>query len=471
VRAEPARPPAAPRPLAGYHAGRFFLRDATDNFRLYPVIAALIDSDVWIGSGVHDIAGLSPRMSVRAARVGASGQILEPLSFSIVLAADGQPLANAGGTNQRAAAPPGTTPDQDSARYADAQTADNRAFILDAWLGLAQSRALNLMVGQYRVPFSFDNATPLRALPLRERALAVRALGAPEVRDIGATAWGDLDFASASYAIGVFQGDGRNRPGVDAYWDVMGRITWRPLSKLSADLAGAQIGLSGRAGWRDGTRVSYDYSSFRSQQGFELWVPVYTDSLGRRVHVIPNDAQRAAGAEFFVPLQRFDFAGELVLVKNGTREAVDGFVATNTERTGALTGAGGYLLAGYWLWGKPRLLRRGLGVRPPDVDFDKADPASPPQAVELALRLELLEARYDSNERAGVADSSGLDGDIEVTSLGLAVNYWATEHARLSLTWSSYYLPAGSGNGNRARAPDPEARSFHELGARLGVMF
>jgi hypothetical protein len=453
-------------PLTGYHDGRFFLRDASDNFRLFPTGMMLLDASAWLGSGVGGRAELVPRLAVRAARLGVSGQILEPLAFSLMLAADGQ-----AGTHQRSAAPPGIAPTETSAQFADAQTADNRASILDAWLNFSQSRALNVMVGQYRIPFSFDNATPLRALPLHERALAVRALGAPEVRDIGATIWGDVDSASVFYAVGLFQGDGRNRPAVDRRWDVIGRATIRPLSQVSDELAKLQVGVSARGGWRDGDRVQYDYPALRSQQGFELWRPVYIDSLGRRIHVIPNDAQLALAGELALPLDRFDFVAELVWVDHGTREAVEGFAATNTERTGSLTGTAAYLHGGYWLWGEPRLLQRGQGVRPPTLDWDQSDPPLPHQALELVLRGEVVDAEYAGAARRGSPNRQGLDGDLRVFALGLGLNYWATRHARLSLGWTSYFVPSAGSGKNRALAPGASSEIFHELGGRLGAMF
>ena len=66
---------------------------------------------------------------------------------------------------------------------------------------------------------------------------------------------------------------------------------------------------------------------------------------------------------------------------------------------------------------------------------------------DLARALSQIEASLQGLERDVLAGAlrPGLPGEAvrsALGSVGLAVNYWATEHARLSLTWSSYYLPA-----------------------------
>ena len=468
------------RPLAGYQNGHFYVRDATDNFRLYPSALLLLDGQAWAGPAADDLPGsaLSPRLYVRAARLGLGGEVLQPISWQLTLAAEGQPLVNGAGTNELAAAPSGQAPDGASARYAPAQTAGNSAGVLDAWVNLRQSAVLNLMLGQYRTPFTMPNATPLAGLPFHERPLSTRAFGNPEVRDIGATVWGDVQVAHVSYWVGLYGGDGRNRPGVDRRADLMARVTWSPFAGHVKLLDQARIGVSARAGNREGSRVNYDYPALRTQQGFAFWTPVYTDTLGRRVHVLPADAQGALAFELWVPIQRFDLQSEVVLVKNETREAVDGYQSTNTERIGTLEGAAGYVQLGYTILGKPHLMGApGRGVRPRTLDFTKEEPLRPAQSLEVLLRVEALGAKYQGASRGGQpAADSGADGKINVGSLGLGVNYWATQHVRLSANWLMYSMPKSDTSDNRAVSPGniaghSDAHVLHELGVRAGVMF
>lgn len=469
------------RPLAGYHNGHFYLRDASDNFRIYPSAMLLLDAQAWAGPGVADLTGsaLNPRLLVRAARLGLGGQVLQPISWQLTLDADGQPLVNSAGDNQLAAAPPGQAPDAGSARYAAAQTAGNKAGILDAWVNLRYGGELNLMLGQYRTPFTMSNQTPLSALPFQERPLSTRVFGNPGARDIGATVWGDVHVAHLSYWVGVFGGDGKNRPGVDQRADVMARVTWSPLAGLVKVLDKARIGVSVRAGAREGDRVNYDYPSMYTQQGFVFWKPVYTDSMGRSVHVIPADTQSALAFELWVPVRRFDLRSELVLLKNDTREAVAGYQSTNTERIGTLKGAAGYVQLGYTILGRPHLMGApGRGIRPRTLDFTKKEPQLPAQSLEVLLRVEALGAKYEGASRGGqAAADGGLDGNIKISSLGLGLNYWATKHVRMSANWIVYQMPdSGLPDENRAVTPGNitgriDAHTLHEVGVRVGVMF
>ncbi len=467
-------------PLAGYRGGRFYLRDTTDNFRLYPSAMLLLDADAWAGKGVADVRGssLRPRLAARAARLGLGGQVLDGIDWLLVFAADGQSLSNPSGTNENRAAAPGEAPDTTSARYASAQTPGNAAGILDAWVNFRALPVLNVMVGQYRTPFTMQNTTPLSALPFHERPLT-SSFGMPGARDIGATLWGDVRAAGLSYYVGAYEGDGKNRPGVDARADLMARVTWQPLAKLVDSLKDFRIGASIRGGSRDGTRVEYDYPAMSTQQGFVFWQPVYRDALGRWVHVVPADQQRAIAFELWVPWKRLDVQSELVLLKNRTREAVEGFQTTNTERIGTLEGAAGYLQVGYTLFGAPRMMgAAGRGVRPISLDFTKPAPLLPPQSLELLVRAEVLGATYSGASRGGVADTSGgLDGKIKARSLGLGVNYWASRHARISANWIVYSFPGSGTPSNRAVAPGQlasparaGAHVMHELGLRFGVM-
>ncbi len=487
VAAAPPAPGAGPalagdgHPLAGYQNGHFYLRDATDNFRLYPSAMLLLDGQGWAGPGVSDLPGseLSPRLVVRAARLGLGGEVLEPISWQLTLSADGQSLVNGAGTNELSAAPPGQTPDSGSAHYAPAQTAGNSTRILDAWVNLRQSGALNLMLGQYRTPFTMANLTPLSAQPFHERPLSTRVFGNPGARDIGATVWGDVQVAHLSYWVGAYGGDGINRPGVDRRANVMARVTWSPLAGHVELLEDARIGVSARFGRRQGDRVNYDYPSMYTQQGFVFWKPVYTDSLGRSVHVIPADSQGALAFELWVPVKRFDLQSELVLLKNDTREAVAGYQSTNTERIGDIHGAAGYVQLGYTIFGKPHLMGApGRGIHPRTLDFAKQQSELPAQSLEVLLRMEALGATYDGASRGGqAAAGGGLDGDIKIGSLGLGVNYWATRHVRMSANWIAYQMQdSAQGSTNRAVAPGnlvgrTDAHTLQELGVRVGVMF
>jgi hypothetical protein len=198
--------------------------------------------------------------------------------------------------------------------------------------------------------------------------------------------------------------------------------------------------------------------------------------------------------ELRVPVSDFDLTGEFVYIKNHTREAIEGFEATNTERFGEMKGYSYYVMVGWWpVGGRDINGLPGYSTRPPHVDFNKPDKATPTTALQLLVKWEQLALNYDSAARDGVADTKGIDGDIKVNAFSLGANYWATKHIRLSLNYVLNMFPdsapssASAANGptwsstNRAQAPgntlgkgvNDDARDsahvLHEVIARFAV--
>jgi hypothetical protein len=232
--------------------------------------------------------------------------------------------------------------------------------------------------------------------------------------------------------------------------------------------------------------------------GYPFWRATYNDSVvdpassntkGRLVHIIPSGAQTGLAAELRIPFHRFDLRGEFVYVNNNTREAVDGYQVTNTERLGTLKGYGYYVQLSYWIWGKPFLTGAPGEARPPHIDLHQPDPGVPPQGVELAVRWEQLRVSYNGDARNGKEDRKNVDGDIKVDAVSVAANYWATRHLRMTLEYAYYGFPGSSAgangtgdSGQRALAPGnrvkdvtassrQNAHGLHELTARLGFQF
>ncbi|MEP7052129.1 MAG: hypothetical protein ABJB12_17320, partial [Pseudomonadota bacterium] len=85
-------PPAAPsnaalgndgNPLAGWHNGVFYLRDSSDNFRLYLQGRAQVDFYSYAGPGVADVATLKPTLFLRRIRPEIGGEFFHNWWFSI----------------------------------------------------------------------------------------------------------------------------------------------------------------------------------------------------------------------------------------------------------------------------------------------------------------------------------------------------------------------------------------------------
>jgi hypothetical protein len=490
-----AEPAGAEAPQAGFRDG-FFLRDARDRFRLYPTGLVHLDFYSSFGPGVVDAAaprktalapdvasGLTPHLLVRRARLGLAGELFGRWSFAANVEFGGQPLGNAAGSAETAAAKVGAGPVASSGRYAAVQTVTSSITPLDAYLNYSVAPYLNFMVGQMQMPFSLENQTPDAYGAWLERNLPIRAFVVPGPRDLGGTVWGQVG-SVLSYALGVFGGDGQNRPSVDARVDFMGRIYVRPFAAgATSDLAKYfQLGVSARHGDRDATKVGYDYTPITTAQGFVLWKPTYTDSQKRLVHILPSGAQNAAGGELRLRTGRFALRGEAYYVANDTREAVDGYQLTNTERLGRLTGVGWYGQVSAWPWGDAFVAPDPGVYRPRHVDVSAPPPDRAPHGLEVKAIVAGVNAAYAGAARLGSkADASTPSGRIDIYQLGLDATYWHTRFVRFSVNYLAYVTPGSGTKDNTAVVPDNlrklddgapgPGHVLHELGARLAVTF
>ena len=151
------------------------------------------------------------------------------------------------------------------------------------------------------------------------------------------------------------------------------------------------------------------------------------------MHIIPasdQSALRASTSTFRIG--RVDVAGELVYAPSRLREAVDGYqLSPYTERIGVLYGYGYYLEAGVWLMGSRDIIGFPSTGKPHHADL-KAPEKPAQQGIELWGKIEQLALTYHGAARGGVRDSQTPDGNIDVVSASLGLNYWATRHLRVA---------------------------------------
>ena len=481
-------------PLAGYHNGLFYLRDHHDNFHLYIQGRMQVDFFSFFGAGVPETT-LKPTLFLRRVRPEISGEFLGKWRFMLAGDFGATAIDNPRATNETSASAPGVAPTAATARYASGETTRFQAAATDVFINYRAGSVFNVMVGQMDAPFMMENRTSDKFIPFMERSLAVRAVGIPTNKEIGGMFWGELPSRHFYYSVGAFNGDGQNRPNVDSRFDLIGRMFVHPLA--SADLRETtlkdlQLGVSGRYGSRDRKWVDYDYPVMTTQGAFPFWSPTYTGSKGP-MHIVPAGDQLAFAGELRVPVSRLDVTGELVYVKNGTRESPDGLQATESDRFGAISGTSYYASLAYWIYGQ----RDVNGVpgygNPPRLDWTKSDPAEPLQAVQLLAKWEQIALKYESASRSGTPDANNVDGNIKVNALSFGVNYWATKHVRLTLNyvWNRFpdSAPAKAtvmggpqqSSSNRAVAPGntigtglddrsrDAAHDVHELLARIAI--
>jgi Phosphate-selective porin O and P len=487
--------PAAPPPeddhgdLVGWRDG-FFLRDAHDYFRFYP--RGLIQADFYssFGPGVNSVpapdteSGLKPRLSLRRIRLGFDAEFLKRWSVTAIIEYGGQGLGNSGGSVESAAASPGQVPTAASGRYAAVQATAPAPYPADIFINYSVCKCFNIQLGQFDTPFSLENRTSDDYLEWMERSIAVRAFALQSQREIGGMVWGELGPRVFDYQLGVFGGDGMNRPSVDARVDFIGRIFVRPFAGgASSDLAKlTQIGVSARHGDRDPSEVAYDYSPITTNQGYALWKPTYTDSLGRLVHVIPSGGQNEIGGELRLQSGRFALQSEAYYVANDTREALDGYQLTNSERFGRMRGAGWYAQLSAWPLGDAFVTPEPGTEGPRHLDLFARQSARPTGGLEMMAMIAGVNASYEGASRLGSkADPKTPMGDITVYQIGVGANYWYTKHARLGINYLAYVTPGSGTSSNEAAVPDNLSKQangapnsghvLHELGARLSAGF
>ncbi|MBK6517410.1 MAG: hypothetical protein IPG04_25675 [Polyangiaceae bacterium] len=472
-------------PVAGWH-GMFFLRDPDGNFRLSPSGDMQLDFHSYLGPGVSSEstarggAGMAPRFFVRRLRVGMHGEFLKRWSFAANF--DISPnLANGSGTDEASAAPAGVDPTSDTARYRPVQGLDAGIGLRDAWVNYSLCPCLNFQLGQFRVPFGMENRTGDTATPLLERSISTRTFTVPGQREAGIMLWGDFGDDIFTYELAVVGGDGQNRATVDVAPDFVGRLLVAPFKsfKLVKDV---RIGVSARHGQRDPEAVGYDVVPMSTNQGFVMWSSTYKNADGKVTHIIPSGAQNIIGGEVYLPIGPVDLAAEAYYAAYHTREGLDGFQLTNTERLGTLSGVGMTSWLTWWAFGDQRIGTTIGRQKPAKLNLKKK--ADLKRGLEVTALFSAIIAGYDGNSRGGADDektpaSSGNPAtDIDIFQFGAGLNYWHTKSVRLSFNYSTYFTPGSGSAENLAVVPgnvygdkDPEAHLLHEIGTRAQLAY
>jgi hypothetical protein len=197
--------------------------------------------------------------------------------------------------------------------------------------------------------------------------------------------------------------------------------------------------------------------------------------------VLPSGAQNAIGGEIRVPFSRFDLRAEAYYVANNTREAVDGFEYTNTERLGRISGVGWYAHLSWWPFGDTFINGDPGFLRPTHVDLTKEPELK--EGLEVMAIVGGVNASYDGASRGGNYDaktpgSPKLAGNsIRIYQYGLGATYWFSRFVKTTVNYVAYQTP-GSGDTNLASVPantgpnpDNGSHVIHELGARVLILF
>jgi hypothetical protein len=468
-------------PTAGYH-GMFFVRDSDGQFRISPTGMLQLDLYTYFGPEVGSLpreaggAGLSTQLSVRRARFGLHGEMLKRWSWMASLDVVG-PGASIVGVDEVSA---GSSRVEGGEAGSSGRNEGMALAPRELWVNYSLAPFFNLMLGQTQAPVSMESRTADNALPMLNRSLANRGLVAPGGRETGLMFWGSVMGSTVGYELMLAGGDGENRATVDSAFDVMGRVTVRPLTMVKA-LREAHIGISARHGERDPSNVAYGLTSLSSSQGFRFFEPSYVDSQGLRTHVLPSGSQNLIGGELRVPVGPVELTHEMHYAAYDTREALAGFERTNTERLGSFTGLGFTSRVTWWALGDEHVAPDSGVLKPPRLELKRKVPYK--RGLEVDGIVSAILASYDAASRGGELDplTPGATDrpatDLSVWQFALAASYWHTQHVRLQLAYSTYWVPGAGTADNLAVAPSQvvaragDAELLHELGTRVQLSF
>jgi hypothetical protein len=494
--------PLAAYPLASYHGGAFYIRSPDDFFRLYVLGRVHTDWIDQIGPGTGHLppgSTVNNGFFLRRARLELAGEFYQTWQWQVGAEfSSSTSIDNAAATQNTPTCTPnpatGALPCANQVNPVENATV--KPLPTDVFVNFGPLPWANLQVGQFYLPFTLENRISDNTTPFLERSIAVRNLGAPLQRDIGAMFWGESPDHLLYYAVAFLNGDGPNRINVDTRYEVSGRAVLRPFAtSTTSPTKWAQIGFSARQSSADPTRVGYDLPSLTTQDGFAFWKPTYRDSFNRLIHIMPSTGQWALAGDVYVPIENFDFTGEFIYAVDNTREAVDGYQLSNfTQRLGDLKGYGWYAQAAYWIIGDHDIIGYPSYGRPVHIDL-KAPQRSHVQGLQVLAKFEQLRLDYQGNERGGSLDSKTPNGEINVDTVEFGLSYWATKHLRIGFNYDLNIFPESAplsatttggpqqGPQQRAVAPaqllakgsDDGARdtghTLNEFSARVGVQF
>ncbi|MGV6846609.1 MAG: porin, partial [Lutibacter sp.] len=118
-------------------------------------------------------------------------------------------------------------------------------YLMDAFVTYHKYNWARISAGTFKQPFSLEVATPCNALTTINRSIVADQLVAPQ-RDFGIMLLGGNKHTQFTYAVALMNGRGLNAKDNNSKKDIIGRITYKPISNL-------QIGGSFRYGYPNNT--------------------------------------------------------------------------------------------------------------------------------------------------------------------------------------------------------------------------
>lgn len=109
--------------------------------------------------------------------------------------------------------------------------------LIDAYIRWKVNPSFNVQLGQFHVPFSLEGPlNPAKWETVDNAPVTDAITGLPDTRDMGIDIYGQFlkvkDRYLFDYAVGVFQGEGKNKHDANKSKDVIGRLKFFPIEEL-----------------------------------------------------------------------------------------------------------------------------------------------------------------------------------------------------------------------------------------------
>jgi hypothetical protein len=418
--AEEDPPPGPHDPLAGFAGERAFLRSPGNEVVLFPSLLLQVGGAYF----PQQQDTLKSGFSLRRARVELAGW-MGPM-FYFDLAGDFAPTADPASPGGRART--------------------------DAYVTFAPEGDLFIVqAGQFDAPFSLENRTLEAYTPFIERSLAVRALGAPNNKDLGLMVHGTDAARTFYYSGGVFNGDGPGLRNADNHVDLVGRAFVAPLARTSYEgLREASLGFSV---WYGQHVAGLPFPTQTTPGGFVFFDPRWTTGQMTPLTLELHESGRTLtlGGEVNVPIGHlFGARAEGVFKQQDLAEdsilPVDGSTLSTLGRA-KFQGLGAYGEVWAWVLGDDRQLPRP-GLELP-VRLGRVVEPLPQHGVMLAARGELL--KEDLTSAQAVLGDPNL-ATTRIMAASLAMNYWYGRRVRASLNYVMTFVSGTTENVKAAMA-------------------
>jgi phosphate-selective porin OprO/OprP len=289
--------------------------------------------------------------------------------------------------------------------------------LLDAYVNLNYDERLQLKIGRFKTPWSFEfYGQPANGLINPERSIVFNNFG--ENRDTGAMLWGQIFDKSTDYAVGVFNGVRNGYVDNNDAKAVMAYLNSRPLERTGTDLLKY---------WNVGGSVFWNVYNDRARpEIFRTNVPYPGDATMSPLWLQLNNDTYAFGTQQLWSLHTALFYKQLSFAA----EWYAGF-ETYARKSDLLNGVkvangGWYAQAGYFLTGE-EVTSRGLVKPLHDFDLRKWDGIG---AWELGFRW--ANQTLDKSVFK-FAPESKWTNDTDVIDLGL--NWYWNVNLKFYLGW------------------------------------